>query len=430
MRLKYLVKTAGSGIMGNLLRALLTALGILIGVASVIMTLALGNGARAAVDASFRFLGSNQIKINSQLDFKNGELKETGKKLTYKEVLDLSDEVPEIKDVEMEVNKTVKARHGRAVVDLGLSGTTASAINTLVSNAALQPVGWSSKQPLATSDFIDSGRFYNATDVQQNMDICVLAYQTALDLFPGENPLDQTIWINRKPYSVIGVLVEMESSDPKQRAYTKPNEGIYIPVSSAIRQFFEEEPSVEATVTIDRLEHMDQAKQKVLAFLREKHDIMPDAENIFKDDFSLTTKADLLGAQQEAARTFSVLLTAMAIVSLTVGGIGIMNVMLVSVTERTREIGIRLAVGARKQDIVFQFMLESVLLSAASGIAGIILGILSIPLAAMFNQGIALLAPESIPLAFSVSLFTGVVFGLYPAIRAARLDPIEALRYE
>jgi len=144
----------------------------------------------------------------------------------------------------------------------------------------------------------------------------------------------------------------------------------------------------------------------------------------------MTTRQDILGAQQQAARTFSSLLAAMAVVSLAVGGIGIMNVMLVSVTERTREIGVRLAVGARPQDIVSQFLLEAVLISGFGGVLGIALGVLSIPLASNFNQGVALLDPQSIPLAFGVALLTGLAFGLYPALRAARLDPIEALRYE
>jgi putative ABC transport system permease protein len=144
----------------------------------------------------------------------------------------------------------------------------------------------------------------------------------------------------------------------------------------------------------------------------------------------MTTKQDVLGAQQESAATFSLLLTALATVSLIVGGIGIMNVMLVSVTERTREIGVRMAVGARGRDVVMQFLLEAMLLSAGGGLLGIAAGVLTVPLAASLNQGVALLDPGSVPLAFGVSLATGLVFGLYPALRASRLDPIEALRYE
>jgi putative ABC transport system permease protein len=175
---------------------------------------------------------------------------------------------------------------------------------------------------------------------------------------------------------------------------------------------------------------MDEAKAQVETYLRQRHAIEKDAAGSYNDDFDLTTRRDILGAQQKAARTFSLLLAAMASVSLIVGGIGIMNVMLVSVTERTREIGIRIAVGARRRDIVAQFLLEAMLLSAGGGVLGVALGIVTIPLAASLNQGIALLAPDSIPLAFGVALLTGIIFGLYPAVRASRLSPIEALRYE
>jgi len=164
--------------------------------------------------------------------------------------------------------------------------------------------------------------------------------------------------------------------------------------------------------------------------LRERHGITQDADGTYADDFHMTTKQDVLGAQLQSAATFSLLLTALAIVSLVVGGIGVMNVMLVSISERTREIGVRMAVGARSRDVVAQFLLEAILLSAGGGILGIAVGVLTVPLAAALNQGAALLDLRSIPMAFGVSLGTGLIFGLYPAVRASRLDPIEALRYE
>jgi putative ABC transport system permease protein len=249
-------------------------------------------------------------------------------------------------------------------------------------------------------------------------------------LFEGEDPLDQVVWVNRRRCLVIGVLTELEVTNPALRNRVRPNETFYLPISTAIRNLFEREPSVQITARVSDESRMVEAKAQVAHYLRRRHQVEKDEKGDYQDDFNMTTRSDILGAQQEAARTFSLLLAAMAVVSLVVGGIGIMNVMLVSVTERTREIGIRLAVGAHQRDIVAQFLLEAILISAGGGILGVATGIVTIPLAATLNQGIALLAPSSIPLAFVIALLTGLVFGLYPALRAARLDPIEALRYE
>jgi putative ABC transport system permease protein len=229
---------------------------------------------------------------------------------------------------------------------------------------------------------------------------------------------------------VIGVLAELETTDPSQRYRSDPNQAFYMPISTAIRMLYDEEPSVTITARVSDESRMSEAKDQIAAYLRHRHHVERDASGEYGDDFDMTTRQDILGAQQEAARTFATLLAAMAAVSLSVGGIGIMNVMLVSVTERTREIGVRLAVGARPRDIAAQFLCESMVLSAGGGVLGVVLGVAAVPLAAKLNGGNALLAPNSVPLSFGVALLTGVVFGLYPALRAARLDPIEALRHE
>lgn len=420
--------TALYGLTGNKLRAILTALGIIIGVASVIAMLALGNGARAAVEANFRSLGADhiQISVEEKTDREQGELVPVGQILSYRDGLHLPGQVPLVDRVEMSVSGQGKVRHERAVVDLLANGATAEALLSLIAANQTQPLAWPEGQVLTAAALMAKGRFFTPAEVLAGADVCVLGHKTALDLFAGDDPLEQVVWINRRRCLVIGVLVEMEVTDPALRNRMRPNEAFYLPISTAIRNLFDEEPSVQITARVSDESRMAEAKAQVEAYLRTRHQI----EKGEQDDFHLTTRRDILGAQQEAARTFSLLLAAMAIVSLLVGGIGIMNVMLVSVTERTREIGVRLAVGARRRDIVSQFLLEAMLLSAGGGIVGVAVGILTIPLAAALNRGIALLAPASIPLAFGVALLTGIIFGLYPALRASRLDPIEALRYE
>ncbi len=430
MSLLNTLRTAVIGITGNKLRTALTLLGVVIGVASVIAMLALGNGARAAVEESFRFLGSDSAQIAPAMTMDDGELIPAGKVLSYQDGLLMPDGVELVDRVEMAVSTSGRARHGRSIIDVTLTGTTADALDTLAGSGDLQPVDWPDGQPLSADAFIGQGRFFSVPEVLGEADVCVLGYDTWLDLFQGDDPVGESIWINRDRCLVIGVIAELETTDPSKRNSGKPNQGIYLPISTTIRQLYDEEPSVSITAHVNDESRMTDAKSQIAAYLRERHDIAEISDGVYEDDFSITTRSDILGAQQESARTLSLLLASMAVVSLVVGGIGIMNVMLVSVTERTREIGVRVAIGARRLDIVSQFLFESMLISALGGLMGIVTGVLTIPLAATLNQGNALLAPGSIPMAFSVSVVTGVLFGLYPAIRAARLDPIEALRYE
>ncbi len=422
--------TSFRGITANKLRTALTTLGIIIGVASVIATLALGNGARAAVDANFRFLGSDQIQIDAELKLDKGQMKMAGKTLTYEDGLGLPDAASLVDRAEMTVHGSGKVRHGRVTLDMSFSGTDASALLSLISGGQVQPVNWPEGKKLTPEAFIGRGRFYTPAEVMDQADVCVLGFQTAGDLFEGDDPVGETVWINRKPCEVIGVLAELEAVDVEQRAMSRVNDAFYLPISTAVRNLFDQEPWVTIMAHVTDESRMEEAKAQIASYLRQRHAIEQTADGKYADDFRMMTKQDVLGAQQEAASTFSLLLTALAAVSLIVGGIGIMNVMLVSVTERTREIGVRMAVGARRRDVVAQFLLEAILLSAGGGLLGIAVGILAIPAAAALNKGMAVLDARSIPLALIVALATGMVFGLYPAVRASRLDPIEALRYE
>ncbi len=430
MTLLNTLLTALQGVSANKLRAILTTLGVVMGVASVIAMLALGNGARAAVDEAFRFLGSDEVQINAKLMFDDGELSALGKNLTYDDGLQMANEAPLVDQVEMFVTTSGKIRFKRANLEVAVGGATADAINVVIRRNEIQPIGWPEGVPLTPEAFLSAGRFFTSAEVLSGDSVCVLGFQTALDLFVGDNPLGESVWVNRKPCLVIGVLAELESTNPENRYSENPNESFYMPISAVIQNFFEEEPSINMTAHVTDESQMDAAKAQIADYLRERHGIEQDAEGNYEDDFDLTTRQDILGSQQEAAQAFSWLLAAMATVSLAVGGIGIMNVMLVSVTERTREIGVRLAVGAHPGNIIAQFLLESVLISLGGGLLGIAVGVLAIPLASSLNQGRALLDPQSIPLALGVAVLTGVVFGLYPAVRAARLNPIEALRYE
>ncbi len=422
--------TSLHGLATNKLRSALTMLGIIIGVAAVIATLALGNGARAAVDANFRFLGSDQIQIDTELTMNKGQMMPAGKALTYEDGLGIPDAVPLVDRAEMSVRGSGKVRRGHVTLDMSFAGTDADAVISLIARGQVQPDGWKEGQKLTPDAFIGEGRFYTRSEVTAGADVCVLGYQTAADLFEGDDPLEETVFINRKPCEVIGVIAELETVDPSQRLTSRPNDAFYLPISTAIRNLYDKEPWVSVLAHVTDESRIEQAKADLAVYLRQRHEIelQPDGTNA--DDFRMATKQDVLGAQQDAARTFSLLLTALAAVSLVVGGIGIMNVMLVSVTERTHEIGIRKAVGARRVDIIVQFLLEAVMLSAVGGFLGLTVGVLAIPAAASLNKGIALLDPASLPLSFGVALATGLVFGLYPAARAARLHPIDALRYE
>ena len=425
-----ILRTAFIGVTANKLRAALTMLGLIIGVASVIAMLALGNGAQAAVNSNFRNLGANDIQINAAQQIKNGSPQLVGKILSYQDGLNLPAAVPLVDKVDMSISSPATLRNGRASVDVKVAGTTADATENVISAGQVQPVGWPNGKALTPADFLALGVFFTPNEVLEGINVCVLGSKTSLDLFAGDNPIGQYILVNRQRCQVIGVLVALESTDATQRYTTNPNETFFMPISSAVNLLYKDPPSVNIIAHVSDSSKMDEAETEITTYLRQRHDVQKDDTGQYQDDFILTTLKDLLGAQQSAAQTFALLLAAMAVISLVVGGIGIMNVMLVSVTERTREIGVRMAIGACQIDIIGQFLLESIFISLVGGLLGVAVGIFSIPLAASLNQGLALLELSSIPLAFGVALLTGILFGLYPALRASQLDPIEALRYE
>ncbi len=293
------VRTALSGISANKLRSGLTMLGIIIGVASVIATLALGNGARAAVENSFRFLGSDQIQVGAEFKMEDGESRPAGKLLTYEDGLTLTDAAPLIDRVEMTVRGSGKVRHGQTTLDMPFTGTDAGALTGKIAGGKVQPVGWPAGDMLTTEAFLDRGRFFTHSEVAAGAQVCVLGYKTADDLFLGDDPIGQTVWINRKPCEVIGVIAELETVDEQERTRSKPNEAFYLPVSTAVQNLFENEPWVEITAHVTDEARMEEAKAQIAAHLRMRHGIEQGDDGKWLDDFRLTTKKDILGVQQD-----------------------------------------------------------------------------------------------------------------------------------
>jgi len=278
MSLTDLLRTAFRSVSANKLRAALTMLGVVIGVASVIAMLALGNGARAAVDATFASLGANQIQIGQRFSMQDGEFAPMGKTLTFADGLEMLSTIPLIERVEMSVSKTVKARFGKNTVEINVIGTTADAIDGIAASGEIQPVGWESGASFSTEDLLSDGRIFSTDEVYAGAPVCVLGYQTALDLFSGDDPIGETIWVDRTRCTVIGVITELESTDVQERYRSDPNEGLLMPISTVIQTLYEDEPSVYMTAHVTDASRIGEAKEQITNFLRERHQIEQDAD--------------------------------------------------------------------------------------------------------------------------------------------------------
>jgi putative ABC transport system permease protein len=229
MSLLSTVRTALQGIIGNKLRAGLTTLGIIIGVASVITMLALGNGARAAVEDSFRFLGSDNIRITVKNEFDEGELVPVGEILSYEDALTMPRNVELVDQVVVSVAGGARVRRDRAVLDMIITGATFDALELLPVQSQVQPVGWPNGVTVSGADLVGQGRFFTPSEVLGSADICVLGHKTASDLFGGDYPIDQAVWVNRDRCTVVGVLKELESTDAIANLRGTPNETLYMP---------------------------------------------------------------------------------------------------------------------------------------------------------------------------------------------------------
>ena len=389
----------------NKMRSVLTALGIIIGVAAVIAMVGIGNGAKAQVEAQIASLGQNVILIFSGSTTSSGIRTGWGGAGTLKieDAEAIRREVPGVIAVSEEVVSTTQVAAGNQNWFTRIYGESADYFDIR-------------QWPLA------DGAPFTDQDVRSANKICVIGKTTATQIYGNEDPVGQILRIKNVPFTVSGTLTPKGLSTQG----VDQDDIVIMPYTSAMKRVVGGTTLRNINVQVGHGGEIAAAQQQIIALLRQRHNIRPGRD----DDFTVRNQQEIADAATATTDVMTGLLFAIACVSLVVGGIGIMNIMLVSVTERTREIGTRMAVGARGSDILTQFLIEAISLSCIGGLLGIIVGIGSAQIIAITRQWPALISPVSIIAAFGVSALVGISFGFYPAWKAAQLDPIEALRYE
>ena len=407
--LRMTMRVALRSLQRNKLRSALTMLGVIFGVGAVIAMVAIGQGADASIQAQINSLGTNVIIVMPGATTSAGVRSGYGgaSTLTVTDAVAIAKECPSVAAVAYTKRQVMQVIAGNQNWSTLIQGV----------NFDYQKVrDW----PLA------SGRFFTRQEEETTARVCLLGQTAARNLFlPGQDPLDALIRIQNVPFRVIGLLTAKGQTGWGQ----DQDDTIVIPFSTAERKLIGAEIlGVVNTIMVSAqsADQTDQAQQEVQNLLRERHHIRAGQE----DDFSVRNLQDIAEASASASRVMTTLLASVASVALLVGGIGIMNILLVSVTERTREIGVRMAVGAKAYHILLQFLVEAMTLSMVGGLLGIAIGVVSARMVASLAHWPSLLSPTAVVGAFLFSGVVGVIFGYYPAYKASRLDPIEALRYE
>jgi putative ABC transport system permease protein len=405
MDLPALFGSAGWSLLRNKLRSSLTVLGITIGIAAVICVVAIGKAGQARVEQQLANLGDNFVWIEAGGRAVNGV--RTGprgtKTLVYADAVAIKGQIPLIKNVSANVDASVQVVYGNQ--------------NWFTTFRGVEPEYFDIKRWA-----VDQGAVFSRDDVERAADVCVIGRTVRNQLFGVEDPIGKAIRLKSLPCTVVATLKPKGLSLSGQ----DQDDTILLPYTTAQKKLKGVTWLDDILCSAVSQDVVKLAGQQTAALLRERHHLRPEEE----DDFNIRNPEDVIQAQLEASRTLTLLLVAIASISLLVGGIGIMNVMLVSVTERTKEIGVRVAVGATEEEIQLQFLGESVMLSMVGGAAGVLVGI-----AGSFFVGRGLgwpmeMSVEAVLLAALFSIAVGIFFGYYPARKASRLDPIEALRYE
>lgn len=403
MLLGEIIGVALGAIRANKLRSLLTMLGIVIGVGAVITMVALGSGAQKAVQDQIESLGTNLLQIRAGQSMRHGIASAQRVSLTTADAEALR-EANGLTAIIPELSQSQQVKFGNQNVNVNINGTV----------AAFVPVN---------NYEIEAGRVFTTGDGSARKRVAVLGYAVP-DMLSSNRVamIGQTISIRGIPFEIIGVLKEKGSTN----SWNNPDEQILIPLETAQHRIFGTDRVRAITVQVAHPDSMTVAMIEIERVLRREHAIAPGKDN----DFRITNRGEFLATFEETTQTFTFLLGGIAAVSLLVGGIGIMNIMLVSVTERTREIGVRKALGATRSNILLQFLVEALVLCMMGGTVGIIIGSGgAVALSKLANWN-TLVSPQAVIVAFVFSAVIGIFFGLWPARRAAMLDPIEALRYE